>query len=73
MTYWKEPDDSRAWVSLGYVIRMGIELGWHGLKPYKVDQSGDSSDLQKREVRNIQRLWFILFVYDRRYAFKALK
>ncbi|KAK8113190.1 hypothetical protein PG984_013716 [Apiospora sp. TS-2023a] len=65
MTYWKEPDDSRAWVSLGYVIRMSIELGWHRLKPYTVDQGGCSGDIQKREVRNIQRLWFILFVYDR--------
>ncbi|KAK8035148.1 hypothetical protein PG993_010143 [Apiospora rasikravindrae] len=65
MTYWKEPDDSRAWVSLGYVIRMGIELGWHRLRPYTVDQGGHSSGIQKREVRNIQRLWFILFVYDR--------
>ncbi|KAK8065780.1 hypothetical protein PG997_012527, partial [Apiospora hydei] len=65
MTYWKEPDDSRAWVSLGYVIRMGVDLGWHRLKPYTVDQGGCSSDTQKREVRNIQRLWFILFVYDR--------
>ncbi|KAK8063905.1 hypothetical protein PG996_008557 [Apiospora saccharicola] len=65
MTYWKEPDDSRAWVSLGYVIRMGIELGWHRLKPYTAAQGGISSDFQKRELRNIQRLWFILFVYDR--------
>lgn len=71
MTYWKEPDDSRAWVSLGYVIRMGIELGWHRLKPYKVDHGNFSSDFQNREVRNIQRLWYILFVYDRRYAWEA--
>ncbi|KAK8058573.1 hypothetical protein PG994_009021 [Apiospora phragmitis] len=49
MTYWKEPDDSRAWISLGYVIRMGIELGWHRLKPSSVDQ--ETTQMTSRNVK----------------------
>ena len=66
MTYWKEPDDTRAWLLIGYVIRMGMDLGWH-LCAHRPIQDGVARDGQKqRELRNIQRTWYVLFVYDRR-------
>jgi hypothetical protein len=33
LTYWKEPRDTRAWVLLGYVIRMCTDMGWHKFLP----------------------------------------
>ncbi|KAK2060663.1 hypothetical protein LY76DRAFT_568583 [Colletotrichum caudatum] len=65
MTYWKESEDTRAWMLLGYVIRMGMELGWHRLTPHSPQRSGSRTDLQNRQARNIERTWFVLFVYDR--------
>ncbi|KAI3541715.1 fungal specific transcription factor domain-containing protein [Colletotrichum abscissum] len=64
LTYWKESEDTRAWMLLGYVIRMGMELGWHRLAPYS-PQSNAAMDLERRQARNIERTWLILFVYDR--------
>ncbi|KAK1671330.1 fungal-specific transcription factor domain-containing protein [Colletotrichum godetiae] len=64
LTYWKESEDARAWMLLGYVIRMGMELGWHRLTPYS-SQSNTGTDLERRQKRNIERTWLILFVYDR--------
>ncbi|EFQ34874.1 fungal specific transcription factor domain-containing protein [Colletotrichum graminicola M1.001] len=65
MTYWKESEDTRAWMLLGYVIRMGMELGWDRLTSYSPQRSGSGTDLQNRQARNIERTWFVLFVYDR--------
>ncbi|EXF78510.1 fungal specific transcription factor domain-containing protein [Colletotrichum fioriniae PJ7] len=65
LTYWKESEDTRAWMLLGYVIRMGMELGWHRLAPYS-SQSSATTDFERRQARNIERTWLILFVYDRR-------
>ncbi|KAK2002618.1 fungal-specific transcription factor domain-containing protein [Colletotrichum falcatum] len=65
MTYWKDSEDTRAWMLLGYVIRMGMELGWHRLTSYSPQRSASRTDLQNRQVRNIERTWFVLFVYDR--------
>ncbi|OKL61715.1 hypothetical protein UA08_02333 [Talaromyces atroroseus] len=65
LTYWKEPDDTRTWLNLGYVIRMGMDLGWHrlGLRPrYSVARP---SETEVRKARNEERTWFVLFVYDR--------
>lgn len=66
MTYWKDPDDTRAWMYLGYVMRMCMELGCHRLKPYV----GSTTDLPientSREQRDVERTWLVLFVYDRR-------
>ncbi|KAL0780296.1 hypothetical protein CaCOL14_004780 [Colletotrichum acutatum] len=64
LTYWKESEDTRAWMLLGYVIRMGMELGWHRLAPYS-PQSIAVTDLERRQARNIERTWLVLFVYDR--------
>lgn len=65
LTYWKKPDDNRAWISLGYAVRMGMELGWHKLRKYP-SPNQQTSSIAPLEDRNIQRTWFILFVYDRR-------
>ncbi|KAF5504925.1 Protein priB [Colletotrichum siamense] len=65
MTYWKDPEDTRAWIYLGYIIRMGMELGWHRLAPYSLKASDIGTDHEIREARNIERTWLVLFVYDR--------
>ncbi len=65
-TYWKDPDDTRTWLLIGYAIRICIELGWHELKPLPFGSSDERDELGIREARNIQRTWLVLFVYDRR-------
>ena len=66
LTYWKEPDDTRSWVNLGYAIRMCMDLGWHKLSPHAIRDRSGMDDTELREARNIERTWFLLFVYDRR-------
>jgi hypothetical protein len=67
LTYWKEPDDTRVWLSVGYVIRMCMELGWHKLRPKNKDDPQDStSETARRMTRDVERLWLVIFVYDRR-------
>ena len=68
LTYWKTPDDDRAWISLGYAVRMGMELGWHRLTRYAGSSAAGSpmTETQKLEARNRERTWHVLFVYDRR-------
>lgn len=61
LTYWKEPEDTRAFVNVGLAIRIAMELGWH-----KLARTPGSSDLEARKARNIERTWLVLFVYDRR-------
>ena len=69
LTYWKEPHDNRVWTNVGYAIRISMELDWHRLR---VDASQslqpDKSVTERRETRNVERTWLVLFVYDRRYA-----
>ncbi|KAL3419510.1 fungal specific transcription factor domain-containing protein [Phlyctema vagabunda] len=64
-TYWKEPDDTRSWLLIGYAIRMCIEMGWHKLEPTTAESREGETELQVREARNCRRTWLILFVYDR--------
>jgi hypothetical protein len=66
MTYWKEPRDNRAWLSVGYAIRMAIELGWHQLGSEEMRPSENMSGHQAMQFRNVERTWLLLFVYDRR-------
>lgn len=68
LTYWKEPDDTRAWLSVGYVIRMCMELGWHKITPKSRKDLEALSNIEWKENRNIERTWLLLFVYDRRYV-----
>lgn len=67
LTYWKEPHDNRVWTNVGYAIRISVELDWHRLR---VDQGhsvrNDLSVKERREIRNLERTWLVLFVYDRR-------
>jgi hypothetical protein len=65
-TYWKEPDEIRTWLLVGYAIRMCIELGWHELEPTKEGTAADRDETLVRERRNIERTWLVIFVYDRR-------
>ena len=66
LTYWKEPQDDRVWMSVGYAIRMCLDMGWHQLTPYLLQEAGTQSEADKRQHRNIERTWYVLFVYDRR-------
>ena len=67
LTYWKEPEEARTWLLVGYAIRMFIEMGWHKLPDQDHREEG-MSEQGERELRNFQRTWLVLFVYDRRYA-----
>ncbi|KAH7305536.1 fungal-specific transcription factor domain-containing protein [Stachybotrys elegans] len=64
LTYWKEPQDTRAWTSLGYAIRLCMDMGWHRLT-YSPELASPASNNRPREIRNIERTWYVLFVYDR--------
>ncbi|KAJ6121186.1 hypothetical protein N7523_005466 [Penicillium sp. IBT 18751x] len=64
LTYWKEPNDARAWMSLGLAIRMGLDLNWHVLTPH----GENLTDSDRREARNVERTWLVLFVYDRSFV-----
>lgn len=68
LTYWKQPQDTRAWTSLGYAIRMCMDMGWHKLTAYSTASRVTMDETRRREVRNVERTWYVLFVYDRRYV-----
>jgi hypothetical protein len=68
MTYWKEPEETRTWLLIGYAIRMCLELGWHELVLQKSDEVDNETENAARERRNIERTWLVIFVYDRRYV-----
>lgn len=61
LTYWKEPDDTRTWTYIGYACRMAVELG---LNTYVGRPEGESEE-QKRERRNRERTYLVLWVHDR--------
>ncbi|RFU81717.1 fungal specific transcription factor domain-containing [Trichoderma arundinaceum] len=65
LTYWKQPQDTRAWTSLGYAIRMCMDMGWHKLTAYSTTSRVTMDEIRRREIRNIERTWYVLFVYDR--------
>ncbi|KAL9473227.1 hypothetical protein ACSS6W_007607 [Trichoderma asperelloides] len=65
LTYWKQPQDTRAWTSLGYAIRMCMDMGWHKLTAYSAASRTNVDETRRREVRNVERTWLVLFVYDR--------
>ncbi|PKK52099.1 hypothetical protein CI102_1968 [Trichoderma harzianum] len=65
LTYWKQPQDTRAWTSLGYAIRMCMDMGWHKLTAYSPAGRATADETRRREIRNIERTWYVLFVYDR--------
>ncbi|KAI1621848.1 hypothetical protein EDD37DRAFT_667713 [Exophiala viscosa] len=65
LTYWKELDDTRVWLSVGYAIRLSMELGWHRLPKAQHENDRLRPDSERRKLRNCQRTWLVLFVYDR--------
>lgn len=62
MTYWKEPDDTRTWMYIGYACRMAIDLG---LNRYVGRRPPGETDMQMRERRNRERTYLVLWVHDR--------
>lgn len=71
LTYWKQPDDTRAFINVGLAIRMAIELGWHTLTVQPDGINTAHAELERRQIRSIQRTWLVLFVYDKRYLLQT--
>ncbi|QRW00587.1 Fungal specific transcription factor domain [Ceratobasidium sp. AG-Ba] len=68
MTYWKEPEDTRTYTYIGYACRMAVELG---LNRYLAKAPEGETELQKRERRNRERTYLVLFVHDRSLAMQT--
>ncbi|CAE6496341.1 unnamed protein product [Rhizoctonia solani] len=68
MTYWKEPEDTRTYTYIGYASRMAVELG---LNRYLAKPPEGETELQKRERRNRERTYLVLFVHDRSLAMQT--
>ncbi|KAG8745331.1 hypothetical protein FRC10_008348 [Ceratobasidium sp. 414] len=68
MTYWKEPEDTRTYTYIGYASRMAVELG---LNRYLAKAPEGETELQKRERRNRERTYLVLFVHDRSLAMQT--
>lgn len=66
MTYWKEPNDTRAWQLVGYACRMCVDLRGQAQKQGLDKRSLNESEVTARERRSLERVWLTLFVYDRR-------
>ncbi|KIW17450.1 hypothetical protein PV08_04644 [Exophiala spinifera] len=64
-TYWKQPDDTRSWSVIGYAIRLCMELGFHKLVFDPKYADPETPEFEVRQRRNIERIWLLLFVYDR--------
>lgn len=64
-TYWKQPNDTRSWSSIGYAIRLCMELGWHKLTINVSDISQSKSKVEARQRRSSERTWLVLFIHDR--------
>ncbi|EIW85297.1 hypothetical protein CONPUDRAFT_79946 [Coniophora puteana RWD-64-598 SS2] len=62
LTYWREQNDNRTWMYIGYACRMAVELGLNKLvtKP-----PPNETALQMRQRRNYERTYLVLFVHDR--------
>lgn len=62
MTYWREQEDNRTWMYIGYACRMAVELG---LNRYVENPPPNETDFQLRERRNRERTYLVLFIHDR--------
>jgi hypothetical protein len=71
MTYWKDPEDVRVFVNVGLAIRIAVDLGWHELASITSQEA--RTEIDRRERRNVERTWLVLFVYDRRYVMVCTK
>lgn len=63
LTYWKEPEEERTWMFVGYAARMAVELGLSQFVG-KNTLEGET-EVQMRERRNRERTYLVLFVHDR--------
>ncbi|KAF8835436.1 hypothetical protein BDN67DRAFT_913026 [Paxillus ammoniavirescens] len=62
LTYWKEQDENRTWMYIGYACRMAVELG---LNTFVAKPPPNETDFQLLERRNRERTYLVLFVHDR--------
>lgn len=62
LCYWKEPDDTRTWMYIGYACRMAVDLG---LNRYVPNPLPTETEFQRQERRNRERTYLVLFVHDR--------
>lgn len=62
MTYWREQEDNRTWMYIGYACRMAVELG---LNRFVAKPPPNETEFQLRERRNRERTYLVLFVHDR--------
>ncbi|KZT28631.1 hypothetical protein NEOLEDRAFT_1129473 [Neolentinus lepideus HHB14362 ss-1] len=62
LTYWKEPDDNRTWMYIGYACRMAVDLGLNRWVPQPPE---NETEFQRQERRNRERTYLVLFVHDR--------
>ncbi|KAF9532438.1 fungal-specific transcription factor domain-containing protein [Crepidotus variabilis] len=70
MTYWKEPDDTRTWMFIGYACRMAVDLKLNRFVP---NPPAQETDFQRMERRNRERTYLILFVHDRALSMQCNK
>ncbi|KIY51142.1 hypothetical protein FISHEDRAFT_38437, partial [Fistulina hepatica ATCC 64428] len=62
LTYWKDPEDNRTWMYIGYACRMAVELGLNK-RVYPPPQHESRHQLLER--RNRERTYLVIFVHDR--------
>ncbi|KIJ69549.1 hypothetical protein HYDPIDRAFT_172916 [Hydnomerulius pinastri MD-312] len=62
LTYWREQDDNRTWMYIGYACRMAVELG---LNRFVAKPPANETEFQLLERRNRERTYLVLFVHDR--------
>ncbi|KAH7921484.1 hypothetical protein BV22DRAFT_1038606 [Leucogyrophana mollusca] len=62
LTYWREQDDNRTWMYIGYACRMAVELG---MNRYVSHPPANETEFQLLERRNKERTYLVLFVHDR--------
>ncbi|KAG9318356.1 hypothetical protein JVU11DRAFT_446 [Chiua virens] len=62
LTYWREQDDNRTWMYIGYACRMAVELG---LNRFLAKAPPNETEFQLLERRNRERTYLVLFVHDR--------
>lgn len=62
LTYWREQEDNRTWMYIGYACRMAVELG---LNRYHAKPPAHETEFQLRERRNRERTYLVLFIHDR--------
>ncbi|KAG8960054.1 hypothetical protein FRC05_007128 [Tulasnella sp. 425] len=68
LVYWKEPDDNRTWLFIGYACRLAIELN---LNTYTRKPDPKETELHMRERRN--QAWMYLVFDANREAVDASK